>query len=81
MVGLTEEDFGTLQEAHVKQFSEHFKTPEMFMRMNGKLVVLPMENLDEANRPSISEQIHGAKGKGNRDRQEKVSGKIDEMER
>lgn len=28
----------------MKQFKEKFDTPEMFMRMNGKLIVLPMED-------------------------------------
>lgn len=82
VLGLTEDDFGTLQDEHVKQFTEHFKTPETFMRINGKLVVLPVEEKrDDNKRPSISDQIYGAKGKENRDTLEKGSRKADEMER
>ena len=43
IVGLGEEDFASLTPEHMKQFKEKFDTPEMFMRLNGKLVVLPME--------------------------------------
>ena len=82
VVGLTEDDFGSLTDEYVKQFTEHFKTPETFMRINGKLVVLPVEEkLDEVSRPSITEQINGAKGKENRDAPEKGGREIDEIER
>lgn len=43
VVGLGEEDFCSLPQDLQSKYSDVFKTPEMFMKMNGKLVVLPME--------------------------------------
>ena len=42
VVGLGEEDFTSLDDAQIKQFSEKYKTPEMFVAFNGKIMVLPM---------------------------------------
>lgn len=44
VVGLTEQDFGSLTPEQIEKFSEHFATPEMFVKMNGNLVVLPVED-------------------------------------
>ena len=41
-VGLGEEDFASLDDEHIQQFSRRFKTPEMFVAFNGKIMVLPM---------------------------------------
>ena len=63
VVGLGEEDFTSLTPKHAKQFKEKFDTPEMFMRLNGKLVVLPME--DErvrAKKPSVLQKLNDMKG-------------------
>lgn len=82
VTGLSEEDFASLEEEHVKQFSEHFKTPEMFMRMNGKLMVLPAEEKESRpNNPSISEQIHGAEEKASLGSTVKENKEKDEVER
>lgn len=43
VVGLTEEDFGSLPPALAQQFIRHFKEPELFLRINGSIVVIPME--------------------------------------
>lgn len=43
MVGLTEEDFGSLSSELIQHFTERFKQPEAFVRINGHIVVLPME--------------------------------------
>jgi len=82
VTGLSEEDFASLEEEHVKQFSEHFKTPEMFVRMNGKLVVLPAEEKESrTNNPTISEQIHGAEAKASNGSPGKENMEKDEIER
>lgn len=43
IVGLGEEDFTGLSEKQIKQFSEKFQYPEQFLRLNGRLLVLPIE--------------------------------------
>ncbi len=43
VVGLTDEDFGSLSPALIQQFIRHFKEPELFLRINGNIVVVPME--------------------------------------
>ena len=68
VVGLGESDFISLDQKYIEKFSELFKTPEMFMRLNGKLLVLPVP---EEEKPSIGKQLretkptvsHGAKKK------------------
>ncbi len=54
VVGLTEQDFGSLTPEQVEKFSEHFATPEMFVKMNGTLVVLPVE---DAELEKVNEQV------------------------
>ena len=63
IAGLGEEDFCSLSSEHIQQFKEKFDTPEMFLRLNGKLIVLPMED-DRATSKKVSErQDHGDMGK------------------
>ena len=54
VVGLTEQDFGSLTPEQVEKFSEHFATPEMFVKMNGNLVVFPVE---DAVLEAVHEQV------------------------
>ena len=54
IVGLGEEDFCSLDQKNVELFSERFKTPEEFIRMNGKLMVVPIK----PKRPSVLSQLH-----------------------
>ena len=42
VVGLGEDHFTSLAPELVQRFAEHFKTPELFAKINGKLVVTPM---------------------------------------
>ena len=42
IVGLGESDFTDLPHELAEQFAEHFRQPEMFMRVDGKIVVAPM---------------------------------------
>lgn len=53
VVGLDEEDFCSLTPEYMEQFKRKFDTPEMFMRMNDKLVVLPMVE----ERPSVLDKL------------------------
>jgi len=63
IVGLGEDDFTSLAPEHMKQFKEKFDTPEMFMRLNGKLVVLPMEEERvKAKKPSVLQKLNDMKG-------------------
>ena len=63
IVGLGEEDFASLTPEHMKKFKEKFDTPEMFMRLNGKLVVLPMEEEGpKAKKPSVLQKLNDMKG-------------------
>ena len=63
IVGLGEEDFTSLTPEHMKQFKEKFDTPEMFMRINGKLVVLPMEEEKaKVKKPSVLQKLNDMKG-------------------
>lgn len=61
IVGLGEDDFSSLTPEHMKQFKEKFDTPEMFMRLNGKLIVLPMEDA-RAKKPSVLQKLNNMKG-------------------
>lgn len=45
VVGLTEEDFGSLSPELIQHFTERFKQPETFARINGYIVVLPVEGI------------------------------------
>ena len=63
IVGLGEEDFTSLTPEHMKQFKEKFDTPEMFMRLNGKLVVLPMEEeRAKVKKTSVLQKLNDMKG-------------------
>ena len=43
VAGLGAEDFCSLDEKQIKKYSEHFKTPELFLRLNGRMLVIPIE--------------------------------------
>ena len=60
IVGLGEEDFSSLKPEHTKQFKEKFNTPEMFMQLNGKLAVLPLEDV-RAKKPSVLQKLNDIK--------------------
>ena len=51
VVGLGEENFASLESKYIQKFSEMFATPEMFVCMQDKIAVLPLntskENADE----------------------------------
>lgn len=41
--GLSEDDFASLTEEQIQHFQRLFEVPEMFVRFNGRLVILSME--------------------------------------
>ena len=43
VAGLWAEDFCSLNEKQIEKYSEHFKTPELFLRINGRMLVIPVE--------------------------------------
>lgn len=62
ITGIGKEDFSSLHPDHIKKFSDLYKTPELFVRANGKLMVLPM--VDEHNKtkkPSVLQKLHETK--------------------
>ena len=64
IAGLGEEDFCSLTQEQIKKFSDMYKTPEMFLRLNGKLMVLPMEEKRElAKKPSVLQKLNDLKDK------------------
>lgn len=64
VVGLGEEDFTSLEDELIKQFSEKYKTPEMFVAFNNKIMVLPMTESckdvtrQEANNKRMQTKLH-----------------------
>ncbi len=44
VVGLTEEDFGSLSPELLQAFSQRFQNPETFAMVNGELLALPLED-------------------------------------
>ena len=46
VVGLGEDDFCSLSDEYIKKFSDRFKTPEKFAEIDGKLIVIRIENED-----------------------------------
>lgn len=53
IVGLGEENFTSLNPKEMKEMSELFQTPELFMKVNNKLVVIPVEE----SKPSLLEKL------------------------
>ena len=41
VVGLADDDFGSLSAEQIDRFSEFFGTPELFVLVNGKIVIIP----------------------------------------
>ena len=46
IVWLGEEDFCSLSDEYIKKFSDRFKTPEKFAEIDGKIIVIRIENED-----------------------------------
>ena len=71
IVGLGDENFGSLSDEHMEKFKDRFATPEMFVRINGRMAVIPVEEkesskssvLAKLNKPAVKEpqKEHGSK--------------------
>ena len=62
ITGLGEDNFSSLTEEQMKKFTEHFKTPEMFIKMDGRLVVLPMpDKKAKSRKPSVLQKLNDMK--------------------
>ena len=46
VVGLGAEDFCSLSNEYIKKFSDRFKAPEKFAEIDGKIIVIRIENED-----------------------------------
>ena len=46
VVGLTEDNFGSLDDALLEQFQTRFRQPETFVYVNGRIKVIPWEDCD-----------------------------------
>ena len=76
LVGLGDEDFSSLHLDYIEKFKEVFKTPEMFIRMNGKIMAIPMpEERLKAKKPSVLEQLHQLKSEDKKSAQKKAHAK------
>jgi len=56
ITGLGKENFCSLNDEHIRKFTEQLRIPEMFMKIDGKLAVLPMKSPEE-KRPSVLKQL------------------------
>ena len=63
ITGLGEEDFCSLAPEQQEKYSKLFQTPEMFLKLNGKLLILPMEAPRE-KKTSIKEQLTQTSSQG-----------------
>ena len=71
IVGLGDENFGSLSDEHMEKFKDRFATPEMFVRISGRMAVIPVEEkesskssvLAKLNKPAAKEpqKEHGSK--------------------
>lgn len=57
IVGLGEDNFTSLSNEHMEQFKEKFAMPEMFVRINGRMAVIPVEE-KEADRASVLAKLN-----------------------
>lgn len=61
IVGLGEEDFTSLSLQYIKHFEEKFRTPEQFLSIGGRLIVIPMEEQRMTERPSVRRALNDMK--------------------
>jgi len=77
LAGLSEDNFCSLSEAHIEQFTQEFKAPEMFARANGKILIMPMnwETIKD-ERPSVAEKLN-VSARHNKQKQPSKSGEME----
>lgn len=58
VVGLTEDDFGSLTPEQLEKYEKHFHQPECFMRMGRSIMALPLpDDLVRGNREKLDQEI------------------------
>ena len=58
VVGLTEDDFGSLTPEQLEKFEKLFHQPECFMKMGRSIMALPLpDNLVQDNREKLNQEI------------------------
>lgn len=58
MVGLTEDDFGSLSPEQMDKFEKLFHQPECFMKMGHSIMALPLpDSLVRGNREKLEQEI------------------------
>ena len=77
IAGLSEDNFCSLSEAHIEQFTQKFKAPEMFARANGKILIMPMnwETIKD-ERPSVADKLN-VSARHNKQKQSSKSGEME----
>lgn len=77
IAGLSEDNFCSLSEAHIEQFTQEFKAPEMFARANGKILIMPMnwETIKD-ERTSVAEKLN-ISARHNKQKQPSKSGEME----
>ena len=77
IAGLSEDNFCSLSEAHIEQFTQEFKAPEMFARANGKILIMPMnwETIKD-ERTSVTEKLN-VSARQNKQKQPSKSGEME----
>ncbi len=72
VAGLTEDNFGSLSDELIQKYTEHFKNPEMFFRVSGKIMAIPFEpeermgekaNDSKPEMTSLNDQIQSAENR------------------
>lgn len=58
VVGLTEDDFGSLTPEQLEKYEKHFHQPECFMRTGRSIMALPLpDDLVRGNREKLDQEI------------------------
>ena len=59
MAGLGEGDFTSMSDDMIKKYSEHFGTPEAFINLGGRIMVVPIaEPKERSERESVIDRLH-----------------------
>lgn len=60
VTGLSEDNFTSLSKEQLQKFSDVYKTPEMFFRVNNKIVAIPLAE-EKAKKPSVLAKLDALK--------------------
>lgn len=57
VTGLTEDNFGSLSPELLEKYAEMYKTPQMFMRVNGEIVAVPLRDSGKEQADQLGSEI------------------------